>query len=586
MFAPPVELKKRCEKVLMRCSEFGSNADVQDIFLKDEKLFPFLGRVPEASNRESRVSRVLAYLLSLELHTGELVLPIFLRALQERYANGTKEHKELSDLADAFAPYEMSALCKKLESFGTVGSLATFWRNLLPDTLYTDYDFRQDFKSGRSFDEVVASLLMRCEDSAVIRNAVAETVLSSGSSVPSSPGPPPESVATSDPYTEMDIDIHSQSESAGGYPVRVTLSDGDHYAGTLRLDDAMRQALVEVGSDPKRYGHKLFDALFSGPIGNAYAIVRKLAERQTAGRLRIRLRIDRDAAELHALAWERLHCPVEGDAFRIATVPNTPFSRYIGLESADPKPLDECPLRMLFVISNPTGVEEAYTALPLNVEKEVSNLLAVFQPLQQAGQVQVTIMPGMAGLSGALRGQVVDAGFDIVDGVSSLDRIVALLTQGSGYHIIHYLGHGTFNSKSNEAALLLENKAGRTAVAKDSDIAERLRDTSHAPHLIFLAACESARREPGDLAPFVGLAPKLVQIGVPAVLAMQEALPMVAARALTECFYDRLLAHGVVDVAANQARAALVGRNDTSWSTPVLFTRLKDNRLFLGDAGR
>src|SRR3990172_27218 len=45
------------------------------------------------------------------------------------------------------------------------------------------------------------------------------------------------------------------------------------------------------------------------------------------------------------------------------------------------------------------------------------------------------------------------------------------------------------------------------------------------PHLIFLVACESATRDAQAESPFVGLAPKLVQAGGPAVGPMQDLGP-------------------------------------------------------------
>jgi CHAT domain-containing protein len=95
-----------------------------------------------------------------------------------------------------------------------------------------------------------------------------------------------------------------------------------------------------------------------------------------------------------------------------------------------------------------------------------------------------------------------------------------------------------------------------------------------------MAACESANRHPGSQNAYVGLAPKLVACGVPAVVAMQDMLPIDAAQKLTEDFYTYLFQHGVVDRALAQARLLLFKPSLKAWSTPVLYMRLKDGLLF------
>ena len=61
---------------------------------------------------------------------------------------------------------------------------------------------------------------------------------------------------------------------------------------------------------------------------------------------------------------------------------------------------------------------------------------------------------------------------------------------------------------------------------------------------------------------------------------MQDKVPMDAARQLTYDFYRRLLEHGVVDRALNEARTLLFKRDDVDWAIPVLFSRLRAGRLF------
>jgi hypothetical protein len=71
-----------------------------------------------------------------------------------------------------------------------------------------------------------------------------------------------------------------------------------------------------------------------------------------------------------------------------------------------------------------------------------------------------------------------------------------------------------------------------------------------------------------------------VEAGVPAVVAMQDQVTVRAARQLASDFWRDLLAHGEVDRALNAGRLLLVDDEGTDWSTPVLFMRLRDGRLF------
>ena len=102
--------------------------------------------------------------------------------------------------------------------------------------------------------------------------------------------------------------------------------------------------------------------------------------------------------------------------------------------------------------------------------------------------------------------------------------------------------------------------------------------------LVFLSSCQTATRSPSDA--FRGLAPMLVQAGVPAVLAMQDLVPIDTARTFSQVFYRQLLQHGLVDLAANQARARLLAGHLPGAHIPVLFMRLADGRLLAPDPAR
>ncbi len=120
---------------------------------------------------------------------------------------------------------------------------------------------------------------------------------------------------------------------------------------------------------------------------------------------------------------------------------------------------------------------------------------------------------------------------------------------------------------------------------RDQELAEllalQLASRPGAPNrlrLIFLAACQSATRSTADA--YLGLAPRLVRAGVPAVLAMQARIGVATAQRFSAAFYRRLARHGLVDLAANEARQMVLAAGLPGAAIPVLFLRLRAGRLF------
>jgi formylglycine-generating enzyme required for sulfatase activity len=374
-----------------------------------------------------------------------------------------------------------------------------------------------------------------------------------------------------------DILIYIGPQAAdGGYPVTAQLNDGSHYrGGELHLDMA---SLLSHSLDPQAYGLELFYTLFSGPIRRAYDKVTGRAEAESDGRLRVRLWIDDRAAELHALPWERLYHTHRGQDVPLATSILTPFSRYTGLEISEAKPLTQPPLRMLYAVSNPRDLPADLK--PIQVEDEIANLQAALGDLLEGDRLQVTLMPGCTGLPTGLRSELERGGYRIVDGAASLNNLVRALAE---CHVLHFLGHGRFVRRTDlgpgTAALYLENDSGEVQLVKDDEVVDKLAAVHPQPHLVFLAACESATRDAQAEHAFIGLGPKIVAAGVPAVIAMQDLVPMEIARQLTADFYHNLVEHGSVDLAMNQARLLLAGHGQIDWAIPVLFMRLEDGVL-------
>ena len=175
----------------------------------------------------------------------------------------------------------------------------------------------------------------------------------------------------SEKYTDILIHIRDWIKEIAAYPVEATLGDGSFFFGHLNLDE---QQLLQAEFEPAEYGRLLHQALFAGSIGQAFERARGMAGQQSEGRLRLRLWLDSRATKLHSLKWERLYQPHQDEPIPLSITTQTPFSRYTGLGIAEPRPVDERPVQLLFAIANPTDLEAEYKLAPIDVEREVETL--------------------------------------------------------------------------------------------------------------------------------------------------------------------------------------------------------------------
>lgn len=565
----PPPLQNRLRDALLKCAPFGSNDALRAVF-SDARIVAWQHNVPEAASSASRVSFLVSQFMDAWNAEGENALSLFLCALSE-----------FPDRGPQCPAADLCALSAEVHKTLIAGKIAECEREL---TQVKDHQMRgwsDPTYSQRRATELQAQI----KTWQVRQDAPPPCRVESLCDVVVDISTPSGEIAlferverAPEAYTDLEIHIAPGDAGAGRYAVTAELDGEGRYSGTLQMGVDERILLSSL-TDPEAYGLALFDALFVDHIYTAYTTARERARTRTAGRLRLRLWIDHKAADLHALIWERLNYRSEGAAFRITTDAKLPFSRYFGLQSDEAAAIVG-PVRMLCVIANPDNLA-AYDLTPLTIEDEIANLRAALDGLQKSG-VSVTIMPGWGGLSADQMQSLTAAGYAIISGPVTLGYIQQQLMDKPGYHIVHLLGHGTFSQSTGRAALMLEDKNGQVQGVTDRELQQRLAGLEHKPHLIFLAACESAKREHPDhsadvVNAFTGLAQHLVQIDIPAVVAMQDKIAVPAAQELTRYFYHYLLQHGVVDKALNQARGFLVDTPD--WATPALFMRLREGRL-------
>ncbi len=350
-----------------------------------------------------------------------------------------------------------------------------------------------------------------------------------------------------DPLALPPVDLEIRiSHGSRDYGVELTVNGTQVFSG-----GRMSKSILDwvPSGDPVQDGITLFEGLFhDGAVRKGWHVARGLAQQQGTLR-RIRLRIDPDMPEVHRLPWELLH----DDEVMLAACESTPFSRYLPVEKPWGGAVVERPIRVLGAVANPHDLAERYDLPPLNVKVERFLLANAFAGIDPA-QIRLEFLPPPV----------------------TLERLSHAMLRG--YHWLHLVGHGRYNARQERLDVLLEDAQGSTRAIASHLLCRMLAHQGAQPQLVFLSVCQSAASPDGHV--LGGLASKLVEVGVPAVVAMRDRVQMRTAQHLTRTFYEGLARHGMADRALNQARDALLAADLPGVQSPVLYMRLPSGRLW------
>ncbi|MBN1873937.1 MAG: CHAT domain-containing protein [Anaerolineae bacterium] len=145
------------------------------------------------------------------------------------------------------------------------------------------------------------------------------------------------------------------------------------------------------------------------------------------------------------------------------------------------------------------------------------------------------------------------------------------------YDIVHYAGHGRYDTTSPEESSLYfwsrEDKKGHVVPMKAAEL--KLLLARSEVSLVYLSCCDATEvGDSGDLLDddFLGLADAVIQAGVPSTLGFRWPVSDVGAPRLTRVFYHSLLEQGSPEIALWKARCevAALDRNDMTWLSPIL----------------
>jgi len=352
----------------------------------------------------------------------------------------------------------------------------------------------------------------------------------------------------------LNLEIRILAKQKDGYPIKLTVNHRQQFDGGYLTDEHLPWYST---ADTRADGERLFNWLFNHPnIKDAWAQVRGQNPQR-----RIRLRIDDTAPELHAIPWELLREVTPGQlSHDLACDEHTPFSRYIDGNWKVREPIVQRPLKVLVVIANPDNLETFSGLVPLDIKTEQAMVEDSFANIID-GQVELTYLHEhckavtLTALDAALRNET--------------------------YHILHIIAHG-LKSRVGETALLLADADNKAIRVPEHQFATMLKNKRHKPALVYLSSCYSATRSSSDA--FQGVALRLIQAGIPAVLAMQNSILIATARHFGQVFYGELLTHGQLDLASNIARSVVMRKQVRKEALPmagipVLFSRLFNNQL-------
>jgi len=281
----------------------------------------------------------------------------------------------------------------------------------------------------------------------------------------------------------------------------------------------------------QQVGRELFEALFTGPVHDAYRASVRAAQGR-GRRLRVVLRLT--AQQLADLPWEAMFDPQT----RTYLCRQEPLVRRVDASHVV-GPLEmRPPLRILGLVAGPIDLPQ------LSVELEQQSLEEALQQPLSANLVEVT--------------WALDASW----------RTVHQLMLRGGWHVLHFVGHSAVTN--GEGIFALVGPDGRADMVEAARFADLLLEADPIPRLVVLNTVSSSRT-----------AAALVQRGISAAVAMQFAISDEAAIRFTRGFYTAL-AHGrAVDEASRSGRIAMLGGSQTlEWITPVLYVRGSAAQIF------
>jgi CHAT domain len=317
----------------------------------------------------------------------------------------------------------------------------------------------------------------------------------------------------------------------------------------IRLfDDWLRRKKVTEPRELQLFGEVLYNAILNGEVGGLFEQL--LTAIGAPERLRVQLQFDAPAGRLARLPWEFLYRPGSQTSrgFFLGTERRLVLSRYLPLREGLLTTLqpDAGPLRILVAVASPRDQERIV----------VDPVVEAISRLAAGVGATVTVLAE-----------------------ATADTLLDALEAATPPHVLHFMGHGEFDEQAQRGQVALVGPGGTANWLPDQVFAELVTQADPPPRMVVLHACE------GGTADFAsddtGLAPELVRLGVPAVIAMQYVVTNLLAAAFSQTLYDELVKGVPLDHAVQRSRWRLANVGDRrlglrDFGAPVLYLRSRN----------
>jgi len=352
------------------------------------------------------------------------------------------------------------------------------------------------------------------------------------------------------PEKYLDFTLTISKPSDGSWVAELRSPAGE--VQPVKLETDLGALLAELDSHPYWYGEdldwtrkmgtRLFDACFCKEFLSRYDSSLVMAAEHQGLRIRLVLR----DPDLHRLPWELIYDPRPGGGYANLSS-RTPVLRYLELGRPLLPLKVKPPLRILAMIASPQGHRK------LNISAEKLRLEQALAEAVSFGLVELAWVDGQT----------------IQDLQTSLSQ--------KACHIFHFIGHSRYNRASAEAEFVFADARNLAEIIPASMLTPLLND-SRSLRLVTLNSCEGAFF---SSQPFSSAAAFMVNQGIPAVIAMQQAFADELAVEFTRVFYTALGMGKPVEACLAEAHKALfVLSQDADWAIPALYTHTLDGDLF------
>ncbi len=309
----------------------------------------------------------------------------------------------------------------------------------------------------------------------------------------------------------------------------------------------------------KIVGKKLYDVLFRGPM----QVELKLAQKNSP--VACQLCFDPEDTFLSQFPWELLY---DDGTHMVVVDKGLELTRYIQFDTP-PTPLQtDLPLKMLFIMPPMEDMNSA------SRKSEFEAIIRELEPLREKGELDWELLAP-----------------------PTWDHLEETIHSGM-YHIIHFDGHGSFARQcpgceklyypgmdsckecgidirkvTPQGYLYFQGDNSQVDPVSVESLSVILKNSS--VRLMVLSSCGSAKA--GGTSIFNGIAPGLIQIGIPAVIGMQGSPPVNVMAKFFGRVYKMLAQGQRLPAAVNSGRRAVVRAKPLSWFMPAVYLRSSDN---------